>query len=159
MPLRLSWLVVAVCLCALSPLPGLWSLFTSSASSVWLVVAVCPVCLVRLACDHCLPRLPRFLYSSASQLACGRCVPMYFVSLVWLVVAVVGVCLIYLVRLACGHCLPHLPRFLCASASQLACGCCVPVCLVSLVWLVVAVVCLDSFFVSGSNTELYEPNG
>ncbi len=36
---------------------------------------------------------------------------------------------------------------------------CVPVCLVSLVWLVVAVICLDSFFVNGLNTELHKPNG
>ncbi len=122
------------------------------------MVAVCPVCLVRLACGHCLPYLPRFLCASASQLACVRYVPVCFVSLVWLVVTLVAVCLICFVHLACNHCLAHVPHFLCVSAFQRACGCCVPVCLVSFVWLVLAIVCLDSFFVSGSNTELHEPN-
>ncbi len=43
---------------------------------------------------------------SASQLACGRYVSICLVSLAWLVVAIY---LVYLVRLACGCCLPHLP--------------------------------------------------
>ncbi len=159
MSLRLSWLMVTLCLYALSSLPSLWSLFTSSTSSVWLVVSVWPVCLVRLACGYYLPRLSRFLCAFTFQLACNCRVPVCLISLVWLVVAVVAVYLVCFVCLAYSHSLPHLLHFLCASASQLACGCCVPMCLVSLVWLVVAVVCLDSFFVSGSNTELYKPNG
>ncbi len=109
----------------------------------------------------------QLINASASQLACGRCLPrlphssglwLLFASSAFSVWLVVAVCLVCFVYLACSHCLPRLPRFLYASAFQLACDCYVPVCLVSFVWLVVAVVCLNSFFVNSSNTELYKPN-
>ena len=50
---------------------------------------------------------------------------------------------------------------LCACVLCLFClaySCCIPMCIVFLVWLVVVIIYFNNFFINGLNTELHKPN-
>ena len=120
--LHFSWLVIAVCLYPLSFLFGLWSLFIPSTLCIWLVIVVCFVCLVYLACNCYLLHLPclsnlRLLFASSASFFLN----FYVLASLWLLY----------------FCVPCLPC--------LVYGCYIFLCYVSLIWLVVTVVYLNNF--------------